>query len=342
MKKLLSVLTSVALTSGVVGNVAACTVRTQALKILINKDAETKIAEYDSNIKKGVLADGVFQLMNAITYTDTKYQDADKRNEVKKVLGERGLSLSLDEVFAAKIDQTDVEKEFWTSYKAARNTNFTDFSFNSDEMGTYKIGEIKPIEQTVTSDASSSEKVVTYSDFKVQEKTLSEFATEDDTKSLFSKFKFDDIKIFGFNGANQLSNSDETVSKTEEFNLQEVTDSFQLNIKENKELNLDTLYYSTVGLKDFNITFKDPMDGKNPELVYDIKYSNMTGMIIKWQLAGVTLKSETTDKVTTSRNVYWFEPTKYQFSKKLVANSGTTDMFSDINADFEVKIEKKV
>ncbi|ARU90913.1 hypothetical protein SCLARK_00111 [Spiroplasma clarkii] len=184
MKKLLSVLAGVAICSSSLTSVVACSVRKELMTVLVNGDEDTNTTDYDTNFRKGMLADGVYQLMNAVTYTPSKYQNAEKRAAFEKVLGESGQALSISKVFDNKPDKTDDEKEFWASYWAARNTNFRTFSFADSNIGTYKLKDVKPFLQTIVVDASGDETKTTYEEITVSDKTIGDYTSDDETKSL--------------------------------------------------------------------------------------------------------------------------------------------------------------
>ncbi|WP_339034190.1 Vmc-like lipoprotein signal peptide domain-containing protein [Spiroplasma endosymbiont of Cantharis rufa] len=160
MKKLLSVLGSLLVVAPSISAVVSCGIETNPIKITIDEKEEFKIANNKVNFQKlfgsaatlPVLAN---LILESLTFSETKYPNIKKREEQKKVLGEIGLGMALENIFV------DGEKEyiefidntggtFQTDYEAPKNSNFTEINYN---LGITK-SEISENEKWTASNAS--------------------------------------------------------------------------------------------------------------------------------------------------------------------------------------------
>lgn len=332
MRKLILALLTTTLSTAAVTSVAACSVRTRQVNIFVNWNENTDVLSFDSNVRTGMLADGALQLLSAITYSEVRYQNDAIREEFLKILGANGLALSLEAVYENLSERTEDEEAFFASHRAARNTTFTEISFNDGETSSsYNLGDITPFLQTVSIDTTGNENITTHSEMTIADRTLSDFASDEDTKSSFSAFDFEDISIFGFD-ATTLTNTGVIVMEAEEDEIikRPINSEFELIVSENNQLNQSAFYFSEVLLESFESTFVDPGNRNVDERSFRVSYSGFSGMVLRWIVNGTLISSTNNEGVITNEFAYWFEPFKYQFSLGFVADVGTEDMFNGI------------
>gem|GEM_PF-4330101 len=116
----------------------------------------------------------------------------------------------------------------------------------------------------------------------IADRTLSDFASDEDTQSSFSAFKFEDISIFGFD-ATTLTNTDVIVMEIEEGETikKPIDSEFGLIVNENNQINQNAFYYSEIFLESFESTFVDPGNRNVDERSFRISYSGFSGMVVR-------------------------------------------------------------
>ncbi|AKU79272.1 hypothetical protein [Spiroplasma turonicum] len=156
MKKLLSIMTSILVSSSTALSTISCgSAPTDSLDILVAGEKEyelnwrgedKKIEAFDlfSNDKNKLLTNLTIQILEAITYKDSKYQNADKREKEKKFLGDSGLGMSLDYILndsyngkKANLEFNDdtTKNEFIEDYtKSSKNTRFKSFNYDVKDV----------------------------------------------------------------------------------------------------------------------------------------------------------------------------------------------------------------
>ncbi|WP_342258714.1 hypothetical protein [Spiroplasma endosymbiont of Dioctria linearis] len=167
MKKLLSVLGSLLVVSPSISAVVSCGIETNPVKITIDEKEEFKIANNKVNFQKlfgsaatlPVLAN---LILESLTFSETKYPNIKKREEQKKVLGEKGLGMALENLFIdgekeyiefidnTKTKEGNFKSDFQSDYEAPKNSNFTEINYN---LGITK-SELSENEKWTASNAS--------------------------------------------------------------------------------------------------------------------------------------------------------------------------------------------
>ncbi|WP_342275408.1 Vmc-like lipoprotein signal peptide domain-containing protein [Spiroplasma endosymbiont of Cantharis lateralis] len=166
MKKLLSVLGSLLVVAPSISAVVSCGIETNPIKITIDEKEEFKIANNKINFQKlfgsaatlPVLAN---LILESLTFSETKYPNIKKREEQKKVLGEKGLGMALENLFIDgekdyvefidnTIDKQSDESAFRKDYEAPKNSNFIEINYN---LGITK-SELSENEKWTASNAS--------------------------------------------------------------------------------------------------------------------------------------------------------------------------------------------
>ncbi|AKX33693.1 hypothetical protein SLITO_v1c00250 [Spiroplasma litorale] len=159
MRKLISVLSALMLTSTAAINTISCEAPTDAMKILVGgkekfefdwRDEKKEISAIDlfANDKNKLLSNLTIQILEAFTYTDSKYQNIEKRIKEQKFLGKEGLGLSLDYILndsytdkKAKVSFEDdsVKDNFIEDFtKSTKNTRFKTIDYNIKDISLDK------------------------------------------------------------------------------------------------------------------------------------------------------------------------------------------------------------
>ncbi|QHX36279.1 hypothetical protein [Spiroplasma sp. BIUS-1] len=142
MKKLLSVLGTFAIVTPGISAVASCGISTSTVETLIDGNNKFKIGDDEVGLEKvfgtkSRLAILGYQILDALSFTEDKYQNKETLEKQKAVLGDNGQALSLDNVGkknkTANIefnDQTTPENgRFTDSYNSAMDSKFTKMDF---------------------------------------------------------------------------------------------------------------------------------------------------------------------------------------------------------------------
>ncbi|QGS51394.1 hypothetical protein [Spiroplasma tabanidicola] len=143
MKKLLSLVSAFSLgaISSVSATSAGCQIPTKAIKITVDGKEKSEdnedvleVKNYDNSVGQNKVVGVTNLLLEAITFTDEKYQDSKTLKKQKDFLGDQGQSLSLMNYIKKNSDSTDsVFKDFKNSYEASRNTNFIAVNFERSD-----------------------------------------------------------------------------------------------------------------------------------------------------------------------------------------------------------------
>ncbi|WP_338985146.1 lipoprotein [Spiroplasma endosymbiont of Diplazon laetatorius] len=203
MKKLLSILGAAAIVTPSIATVVSCGIDTTTVETLVNGDRKFKIDDKEVGLEKVFATNSTlsvlgYQILEAISFTENKYQNPDLKEIQKAVLGKAGQALSLDRLSNLEEAEKPVEgvsikgdkaEEFWKDYNSTKNSRFTkmDFDFGFDDTTKAIKGDEKwkPSKASIfTADkAKTLEAKITYKDNKV-EKTDYKEGTNGGTKTL--------------------------------------------------------------------------------------------------------------------------------------------------------------
>ncbi|AGR40723.1 hypothetical protein [Spiroplasma taiwanense] len=140
MKKLLSIFAiSTIISPGIVA-VASCSVPTSSVSTLVDGKEKFKIKSGDdikeissidlfSNEKSKMLSIFTMQILEALTFSETKYQSSEKLNAKKKSLGINGLNLSLEKL----INESFTEENNLPKFTDNTNGSFKEAYFSTND-----------------------------------------------------------------------------------------------------------------------------------------------------------------------------------------------------------------
>ncbi|ASP27800.1 hypothetical protein SCORR_v1c00250 [Spiroplasma corruscae] len=176
MKKVLTLLSALMLTSTAAINTVSCEAPTDGMDVYVGgkkeyklkwrgEDKDIRATELFSNGNNKLMTNLTIQLLEALTYKDSKYQNIEKRTKEQKFLGESGLGLSLDYILndsytskKAKInfDNDSTKDEFIEDYtRSSKNTRFKSLD--------YKINSIKLDDKNLSAEyGNSNTKITTF------------------------------------------------------------------------------------------------------------------------------------------------------------------------------------
>ncbi|AGR41730.1 hypothetical protein [Spiroplasma diminutum] len=166
MKKLLSVLGTISILTPSISAVVSCGVDTRELSTTFDGVKTFKVGDKTVGKKevfgtKDIISTLSIQILEALTYSETKYQDDKKLKEQQEVLGENGMALSLEnlpneEAYSKDgFNFTDNSKTFKDDYNEPKNSLFTNidykfgFSAVNGELAIAEDGSWNPSKVTV-------------------------------------------------------------------------------------------------------------------------------------------------------------------------------------------------
>ncbi|QBQ07227.1 hypothetical protein SGLAD_v1c00260 [Spiroplasma gladiatoris] len=148
MKKLLSLMSIMTIVGSVSTSALACTLETKKVVVTVDglenkveKPEELEITSYDNTLQANKVTTTASLLLEGITFTKDKYQNAQTLNKQKEFLGVQGQSLSLNKYLddnAEAINKDETLKSFKEAYESSRNTNFTSIDFGRSEEAKTK------------------------------------------------------------------------------------------------------------------------------------------------------------------------------------------------------------
>ncbi|AOG59981.1 hypothetical protein SHELI_v1c00260 [Spiroplasma helicoides] len=214
MKKLLSFMGVLALSASSSSAVLACgAIPSIDVKVLVDgvefekktdkdgKESDVSVLEaYNNTLNKNKVLSVARQLLEAITFTKTKYQNQEKLNIEKELLGQNGINMSLNKyIDDNKDNQEEAFLNFKNSYTSSRNTNFTSINFdrankksiyNNGDSPIFLVKKIYKEKQLETSEIMDS--------FDIKNASVDDTTSNDQATTVNSGDKLSDaLKVIG-------------------------------------------------------------------------------------------------------------------------------------------------
>ncbi|QEH61226.1 hypothetical protein SCHIN_v1c00280 [Spiroplasma chinense] len=365
MKKLLASLSAFVIGTSSITSVVACSVPTKQIEVTVTGSDGTKYEtkDFDNDIATGKVALTLTKLLEGITYSDSKYSTASKREQQRKFLGTNGLNLSLDNVLKDENLKDNTNGGFAKSYAAARNTNFTNININAD-VDTFNNGDAPVflvnrnyndknefVSDTIINDDASAYKGLKtgslLSDWKKaigksDEDATAECGDNATCKEEVQKLKALELKDVKLLGKYNLSKEADGTLAVGENNTPiasgKVNDKFRLYADDSgqKIQFTNTLVYaeSESAINTLTMTYDDP--GKDMDN-YTIKYEGINKMALVFSFRGLVLSSKTDDR-KYDQYIFWYEPVGYQFKNEIIPSTNGQDVFSMLGNDFKPQV----
>ncbi|AUB31089.1 hypothetical protein [Spiroplasma floricola] len=219
MKKLFSVLGAFAIVTTSISVVTSCSIATTNIEVLVDGNNNFKIGDDKVGIEKvlgnkTVLSVLGYQILDAISFTESKYQNQEKLEKQKSVLGAKGQALSLDNLKKENPNSLGIEfkgdiAKFSNAYDSPTDSRFTQLDFKlginheiaknqiwtSDKVTTFTANKAKVLTTEINyvdNKASSIEKI------SANEKTLQDYFDLTWENKLNDKELNDKYKTYGF------------------------------------------------------------------------------------------------------------------------------------------------
>ncbi len=378
MKKILSIFSVLTVSSAPIATIVSCGVPTETLSIE-TKDGY-KLSQFDNSTSKGKLGAMSIQLLEAITFTETKYQNKEKLKKQQETLGTNGLGLSLESYLKNQHEENSTVSEdlknFEDSYSAKRNTNFSSIKYNG-VVTKYNPEKIKTFEVVTEVESGKAKKQYLatdengykikgqgtslkeyFKDFaKPESETTGEEAEKKEQSSLTNiKKEFDEREntlIMGnFNEVLEKKfNTSEIVKSNQNEGEEENTpvkannlneEGWKLFFDKNNELiqSTSTFIHGMGNLGQVVLKFDDIKDTKTPR-EFEITYDNFENVVLRFDLKGQKIKEKKDGDKRFDTYLYWYQPAGYQFTdEKALSNSSLKDIFKSVGKLPKITIKK--
>ncbi|WP_339020948.1 lipoprotein [Spiroplasma endosymbiont of Atherix ibis] len=220
MKKLFSILGAFAIVSTSISDVVSCSVATTSIETLVDGNNKFTIGGKKVEMEKvfgskRVLTILGYQILDAISFTESKYQNHDKLEKQKNVLGAKGQALSLDNLKKEDSNSFGIEfikgkdiEEFKNDYNSPVDSRFSQLNFKLGINHEIKESEIWTSNNATTFTANKAKVLkakLNYDNNKVEsiekvneEKSLQDYFSLTWEKKLNDKDLKEKYKKYGF------------------------------------------------------------------------------------------------------------------------------------------------